>query len=178
MSRLFAKEKSLRDIVIARSKMIEEAFERAIATGEIAEAALFDANYLPIPNSNPQQYGNQGLNFLESHLPEIQEPILDLDPAIVFSAAVDRNGYLPVHNKKYSAAQGPAPVWNNANSRNRRIFDDMTGLMAARNTQPVLSQTYPRDLGGGRVALIKDISAPIRVKGKHWGGRRLGAKIA
>jgi methyl-accepting chemotaxis protein len=69
-------------------------------------------------------------------------------------------------------------VWNNANSRNRRIFDDMTGLLAGRNTQKVLSQTYPRDLGGGRIELIKDISAPIHVRGKHWGGLRMGAKIA
>ena len=58
-----------------------------------------------------------------------------MDPAVVFSAAVDRNGYLPVHNRKYSEPQGKDPVWNNAHSRNRRIFDDMTGLMAGRNTQ-------------------------------------------
>jgi methyl-accepting chemotaxis protein len=178
MARLFAKEEALREIVIARSKMIAELFERAIANGEIAEAALFDGNYLPIPGTDPQQYRNQALDYLERHLPAIQEPILDLDPAVVFSAAVDRNGYLPVHNKKYSAPQGSDPVWNAANSRNRRIFDDMTGLMAARNTNPVLSQTYPRDLGGGRIALIKDISAPIYVNRKHWGGLRLGAKIA
>jgi len=101
-------------------------------------------------------------------LPAIQEPILGLDQAVVFSAAVDRNGYLPVHNKIYSAPQGPDAVWNNANSRNRRIFDDMTGLMAGRNTTEVLSQTYPRDLGGGKIALIKDISAPIFVRGRHW----------
>ncbi|MCI4678804.1 methyl-accepting chemotaxis protein [Rhodoblastus acidophilus] len=178
MERLLAKEEKLREIVVARSKMVAELFERAVANGEITEAALFDANYVPIPDTNPRQYRNQTLEFLERHLPEIQEPILELDPAVVFSAAVDRNGYLPVHNRKYSAPQGPDPVWNNANSRNRRIFDDMTGMTAARNTSPVLSQTYPRDLGGGRVALIKDISAPIYVNRKHWGGLRMGAKIA
>jgi methyl-accepting chemotaxis protein len=111
-------------------------------------------------------------------LPPIQEPILKLDAAVVFSAAVDRNGYLPVHNAIYSKPQGPDPIWNAANARNRRIFDDMTGLMAARNREPVLSQTYPRDFGGGRIELIKDISAPILVRGKHWGGLRMGAKIA
>ncbi len=177
MERLLAKEQALREIVVARAKMISELFERAIVLGEITETALFDRKYVLIPGTDPQQYRNQALDFLERHLPAIQEPILDLDPAVVFSAAVDRNGYLPVHNKKYSAPQGSDPVWNNANSRNRRIFDDMTGLMAARNTNPVLSQTYPRDLGGGRVTLIKDISAPIFVNRKHWGGLRMGAKI-
>jgi methyl-accepting chemotaxis protein len=178
MERLFAKEDSLRVIVTERAKTISELLTRAIAEGQIAEADLFDVNYLPIANTNPTQYRNKALSFLEERLPAIQEPILALDPGIVFSAAVDRNGYLPVHNKKYSAPQGPDPAWNNANSRNRRIFDDVTGLMAGRNTKPILSQTYPRDLGGGRVELIKDISAPIMVGGKHWGGLRLGAKIA
>ena len=97
---------------------------------------------------------------------------------MVFAAAVLRNGYLPVHNLKYSEPQGKDPVWNNAHARNRRIFDDMTGLMAGRNTQACLSQTYPRDLGGGRIELIKDLSAPIHVNGKHWGGLRIGARIS
>ncbi len=177
MERLLAKEETLREIVVVRAKMISELFERAIASREITETALFDRNYLPIPDTDPQQFRNQALDFLERHLPAIQEPILDLDPAVVFSAAVDRNGYLPVHNRKYSAAQGSDPVWNSANSRNRRIFDDMTGLMAARNIDPVVSQTYPRDFGGGRITLIKDLSAPIFVNRKHWGGLRLGGKI-
>jgi hypothetical protein len=177
LAQLFAREESLRAIVVERAKTISDLFTGAIANGQISEADLFDVNYLPIPNTNPTQYRNRALDFLEQTLPAIQEPILELDRGIVFSAAVDRNGYLPVHNRKYSAPQGDDPVWNNAHSRNRRIFDDVTGLMAGRNTKPVLSQTYPRDLGGGRIELIKDISAPIDVDGKHWGGLRMGAKI-
>jgi methyl-accepting chemotaxis protein len=178
MQRLLAKEQALREIVMERAAMISALFDRAVNAGTLSEAELFDVNYAPIPDTNPQQYRNQALEFLDANLPAIQEPILALDSSIVFSAAVDCNGYLPVHNRKNSAPQGNDPVWNNANSRNRRIFDDMTGLLAGRNTQKILSQTYPRDLGGGRVELIKDISAPIFVRGKHWGGLRMGAKIA
>ncbi|MBB4199386.1 methyl-accepting chemotaxis protein [Rhodoblastus sphagnicola] len=178
MQRLQAKEETLREIVIARAAMISSLFENALGSGAISEVDLFDVNYAEIPGTDPRQYRNRALDFLEATLPAIQEPIPTLDSAVVFSAAVDRNGYLPVHNKKYSAPQGGDPVWNNANCRNRRIFDDMTGLLAGRNTSAYLSQTYPRDLGGGRVELIKDISAPIFVRGKHWGGLRMGSKIA
>ncbi|HCF18766.1 MAG TPA: chemotaxis protein, partial [Rhodospirillum rubrum] len=69
---------------------------------------------------------------------------------------VDRNGYLPTHNQKFSKPQGPDPVWNNANSRNRRIFNDRTGLAAGRNTRPFLVQTYRRDMGGGSFIMMKD----------------------
>jgi methyl-accepting chemotaxis protein len=178
MARLLAKEDSLRGIVIEQAGIIAALFARAIEDGELTEADLFDGNYLPIPDTNPIQYCNRAIEFLERRLPAVQEPILEMDAAIVFAAAVDRNGYLPVHNRKYSQPQGPDPIWNNAHCRNRRVFDDVTGLMAARNVQTILSQTYPRDLGGGHVELIKDISAPILVRGKHWGGLRMGAKIA
>jgi methyl-accepting chemotaxis protein len=83
-------------------------------------------------------------------LPSIQEPLLASNRRIVFCAAVDRNGFLPTHNQKYSHPQGRDPVWNNANCRNRRIFSDRTGLAAARNQKPFLLQTYRRDMGGGQ----------------------------
>jgi methyl-accepting chemotaxis protein len=90
---------------------------------------------------------------------------------------VDRNGYLPTHNRKFSKPQGADPVWNAANCRNRRIFNDRTGLAAGRNTRRFLLQTYRRDMGGGNFVLMKDLSAPIFVRGRHWGGLRLGYRF-
>ena len=110
-------------------------------------------------------------------LPAVQEPVLAFDPRIAFCAAVDRNGYLPTHNRIYSRPQGDDPVWNAANCRNRRIFDDRTGLAAGRSTKPFLLQTYRRDMGGGQFALMKDCSAPIFVKGRHWGGLRVAFRV-
>ena len=57
--------------------------------------------------------------------------------------------------------------------RNRRFFKDRVGLAAARNEEAFLVQTYRRDMGGGKTALMMEASAPIRVGGKHWGGLRL-----
>ena len=110
-------------------------------------------------------------------LPPIQEPVLDKDQRFVFCAAVDDNGYLPTHNAKFSKPQGDDPVWNAANCRNRRIFADKVGLAAGRNTMPFLLQTYRRDMGGGKFALMKDVSAPITLCGRHWGGVRLAYKV-
>jgi len=103
--------------------------------------------------------------------------MLDFDPRIAFCAAVDRNGYLPTHNLKFSKPQGKDTAWNNANCRNRRLFNDRTGLRAGRNTQTFLLQTYRRDMGGEQFILMKDLSAPILVKGRHWGGFRLGYRV-
>jgi methyl-accepting chemotaxis protein len=32
-------------------------------------------------------------------------------------------------------------------------------------------------MGGGTFVMMKDVSAPIRVGGKHWGGVRLAYKV-
>jgi methyl-accepting chemotaxis protein len=32
-------------------------------------------------------------------------------------------------------------------------------------------------MGNGQFALMKDVSAPISVRGRHWGGVRLAYKI-
>jgi methyl-accepting chemotaxis protein len=159
--------------VIELAAQLSARFEQALDSGELAEGDLFDTHYVKIPGTSPQQVRTRFLEFTDRVLPGFQEPMLEFSPKVVFCAAVDRNGYLPTHNLKFSRPQGADPVWNAAHCRNRRIFDDRTGLGAARNQRRFLLQTYRRDMGGGRFALMKDLSAPIVVRGKHWGGLRL-----
>ena len=152
-------------------------FEEVLRRGEIGEAALFDRRYVPIPGTNPQQLMAPFTELTDRHLPPIQEALLEMDPRVVFCAAVDNNGYLPTHNRKFSHPQGPDPVWNAANCRNRRLFNDRTGAGAGANTRPFLLQTYRRDMGGGVFVMMKDASAPIYVNGRHWGGFRMGYRV-
>ncbi|KRE00392.1 hypothetical protein ASE63_10045 [Bosea sp. Root381] len=152
-------------------------FEQALERGELSLADLFDERYQPTPGTDPVQYLTRFVPLCDRVLPPIQEALLASNRRIVFCAAVDRNGLLPTHNRKYSQPQGPDPVWNNANCRNRRIFDDRTGLAAARNRKPFLLQTYRRDMGGGAFLVMEDLSAPIMVNGRHWGGFRFGLSV-
>jgi methyl-accepting chemotaxis protein len=162
------------EAVIEAAHRIGQHFEKAVDEGRLSLEDLFDQNYVPVPGSNPQQVTTRFVGFTDRALPEVQEAMLAFSDKIAFCAAVDRNGYLPTHNVKYSRPQGADPVWNAANCRNRRIFDDRTGLAAGRNTRRFLLQTYRRDMGGGRYVLMKDLSAPITVFGRHWGGLRVG----
>ncbi len=160
--------------VIATAKRIAAEFESAISRGEISESQLFDERYREIPGTNPQQYLTDYVGLTDRLLPPIQDPLQKSDPRIVFCVAWARGGYLPTHNPNYRRPQGPDPIWNAANCRNRRIFDDRAVERVARNTKPFLLQTYRRDMGGGNYALLKDLSAPIVVRGRHWGAFRMG----
>ncbi len=155
---------------------VEAAFEAEIEAGRARVGDFFDHDYKPMPGTNPEQLTTTYTEITDRILPAIQEPVAQSDERIVFCAAVDVNGYLPTHNAKFSKPQGDDPVWNAANSRNRRIFDDKVGLRAGKNEQPFLMQSYRRDMGGGQFAIMKDLSVPIFIKGRHWGGLRLAYK--
>src|SRR3954470_4618173 len=153
-------------------------FENGIASGAISIEDMFDENYVEISGSNPVQHRSKILDWADRALPPFQEAFLARDSRMAFAAMIDRNGYLPVHNKIYSHPQRPGDVtWNTANSRNRRIFNDPAGLAAGRNQRAYLVQSYARDMGNGNTVMMREIDVPIRVKGRHWGGFRTAYKL-
>ena len=178
---LEATRKENADLVVSAIKAAESvsrALEEAVSTRRLTMDDLFDAEYQLIDGTNPPQYRNRALDLLEEILSPIQEALVAGDLRIVFAVATDRNAWHPVHNRRYSLPPKADDVdWNMANSRNRRIRDDRAALAAARNVRPSLIQTYNRDVGGGTFVLMKEIDAPIRVFGRHWGGFRMAYSI-
>ncbi len=169
------RDSAIIDCVKQAALQVGKIFEDAVKCGEITSTQLFDDQYEPIEGTDPQQFLTGFVRLTDKRVSPILEQIADSDSRIVFCAAVDRNGYLPTHNRKFSHPQKlDDPGWNNSHCRNRRIFNDRTGLACGRNTEPFLLQTYRRDMGNGEFALMYDCSAPIFVDGKHWGGFRMG----
>jgi methyl-accepting chemotaxis protein len=148
--------------------------EQEVEAGRVPLEDLFDERYQPVPGTDPQQVTTRFTALADRLLPPLLEPPLAEVAGVVFVAAVDRNGYLPTHNARFSQRQRRDPEWNKANCRNRRMFDDRVGLAAARHEGSFLIQCYRRDMGGGQFALMKDASAPIQVRGRHWGSLRVG----
>jgi methyl-accepting chemotaxis protein len=164
-------------ILVAKqaARRVEALLEQAVAERRLTREQLFDTDYRPIPGTDPQQYETAYTEVLEDLLPEVQEPLLLSDDRMSFCVAIDRNGYTPVHNRKYSLPQRPGDVvWNTANSRNKRIFDHRAGLIAARSSRPFVIQSFARDMGGGRTVMTREVDVPIRVLGRQWGGFRTG----
>jgi methyl-accepting chemotaxis protein len=153
-------------------------FEDGVASGAISIDDMFDSDYVEIPGTNPLQHRTRILDWADRALPPFQEAFLAKDPRMAFCVMIDRNGYLPVHNKIYSHPQRPGDTaFNTASSRNRRIFNDPAGLAAGRNQRPYLIQSYARDMGGGQTVMMREIDVPIRVRGRHWGGFRTAYKL-
>ena len=160
--------------VISAAGDVGQALNQAVDHGLISVDDLFDRDYQLIEGTNPRQHMTKFVHATDKLFPNIIEAVKDFDDRVAFCAPVNLDGYLPTHNRIYSEPQGNDPVWNNAHCRNRRIFDDRTSVSAGQSEEKYLLQTYLRDMGGGSILIMKDVSAPIYVKGRHWGGVRLG----
>jgi methyl-accepting chemotaxis protein len=157
---------------------LNKIFGDAVASGDISMDDMFDTDYVEIAGSNPVQHRTRILDWADRALPDFQEAFLAKDQRMAFCAVIDRNGYLPVHNRIYSHPQRRGDVaWNTANSRNRRIFDDPAGLAAGRNIRSYLIQSYARDMGNGTTVMMREIDVPIRVRQRHWGGFRTAYRL-
>ncbi|RBP85604.1 methyl-accepting chemotaxis protein [Marinomonas rhizomae] len=156
----------------AAAQSISQLFEESIQKGELTEQAIFATDYKPINNTNPQKYSTSYDTFSDRAFPTIQESILEKYEQVMFAGAVDINGYFPTHNKKFSQPLTGDYEKDLVNNRSKRIFNDATGSRCGAHIESFLLQTYKRDTG----EILHDLSVPIFVNGKHWGGFRMGFK--
>ena len=147
-------------------------FEADVQQNRISLDDLFDRSYTPIPNTRPSKYHTRFDGYTDQVLPTIQEALLPRHEGLVFAIACTPQGYVPTHNKSFSQALTGDEQVDAVQNRTKRKFEDRTGIRCGSHQQAVLLQTYTRDTG----ELMHDLSVPIMVRGRHWGGLRLGYK--
>lgn len=152
---------------------VTEQMQLLLKSGRLNKSKLFDTFYIPIPNTDPQKYTTKYDRFLDETIREILDRYLAHDKRMAFVVAVDVNGYLPTHNTRYSQPLTGDAAVDVQKNRTKRIFNDRTGLAAAKNTEPFLLQKYSRDTG----EMMADLSVPIYIDQKHWGAVRIGYKV-
>ncbi len=131
---------------------------------------VFDRNYQPVPDTDPVKYKTAYDEVFEQELqPQYDRIVAELRGAI-YCLCVDSNGYAGTHNRRFSQPLTGDYETDLLHSRDKRIFDDPTGIRCARNTNPFLLQTYARDTG----EVLSDLSLPIYIDNRHWGNVRLG----
>ena len=152
------------------AEQIGKLFEQAIEQGKLSESALFDKKRDPIANTDPQQYSSSFDRYTDQVFPAIQEAIKNSHDAIVFAIACAPDGYVPTHNREFANPPTGNREVDLVKSRSKRLFNDRTGIRCGTHTEDMLLQTYRRDTG----EIMHDMSVPIFVNGKHWGGFRVG----
>lgn len=152
------------------AQQVQQAFETAVEQGQISQKDLFDRNYKPIKNTNPSKFETAYDRFSDKILTPIQEPILESNDFIAYAITTDDQGYVPTHNNKFCKPLTGNHDTDLLTNRTKRKFTDKTGSRCGSHTQKLLLQTYKRDTG----EVMHDLSVPIFINGKHWGGFRIG----
>ncbi|QKS31140.1 MAG: Methyl-accepting chemotaxis protein McpQ [Accumulibacter sp.] len=158
------------DIVTEAARAVGALLDGAVDGGRIGLDDLFDDRYQPLPNTRPQKYRTRFDQFTDQAVAPLQEQLLAQHQCLVYAICIDRNGYVPTHNRAFSHPLSGDEKVDFVRNRTKRIFDDPVGRRCGGHEHSFLLQTYRRDTG----ELMHDISAPIYVKGRHWGGFRIG----
>lgn len=176
---LSAQEREMLALGNEFARRVTDTVEKWLAAREVTPERLFSFLYYPVANTDPPKFTTDYDRLADRDGPggfvDIQEQIYNRAPTvIIYTVTVDRNGYLPTHNKRYSMPLTGNLASDLVNNRTKRIFNDKTGLAAAQSTAPFLVQNYQRDTG----ETMADLSVPVVVQGKHWGAIRIGYRRA
>jgi methyl-accepting chemotaxis protein len=131
---------------------------------------IFDRQYRRIAGSNPPRYQTLYDAAVDQKLTQILDYVLNQVPACSYVLLIDKNGYCPAHNTRYSQAPTGDLAHDTSHVRHKRIFDDPVSMAAVANSLGVLCQTYMRDTG----EIITDLSIPLDLDQSRWGAVRIG----
>lgn len=160
------------DFNVEMARRFRERIEERLGQLAASGVNVWDVDYQPVPGTSPQKYRVSYCEAFEQQVQPLLEDALDSLRGGVYALIVDARGYGAIHNRKYSQALTGDYQRDLVGNRTRRIWDDVTGQRGAKNTLPLLVQTYARDTG----EILSEINMPITVSGRHWGGIRIGCE--
>jgi len=156
--------------VLSAGRQFRDQVTEQITTFAKSGTNVFDTSYQQVPGTQPTKYRTSYDQVFAQRLQPLCDQTLQQVTSGIFAICVDTNGYAPTHNSRYTRPLSGDPELDTLNSRDKRLFNDKTGLRSARNSESFLLQTYMRDTG----EILCDLSLPIHLNGRHWGGVRIG----
>jgi hypothetical protein len=159
------------------ARQFGDVLDAAIDSGQLTVADVFDQGYQEIKGwdfGTKPKFHTRFDSFCDRAVMVFQDKILD-NEEYVYSVGLDVNGYVPTHNSIYQKPMtGDREKDLVGNRTKRKFYNNPTEVNRAKNLEPFLLQVYHRDTG----ETMWDASAPIWVKGKHWGAFVLGVSMA
>ncbi|WP_374343391.1 methyl-accepting chemotaxis protein [Azonexus sp.] len=162
------------DFNVERARLFRDTVQDKLDALSRSGVDIWDQNYRLQPGTDPQKYEVSYCRAFEQQVQPLLEEALSGLRGGVYALIIDTRGYGAIHNLKFSR-----PLTGNyqndlVGNRTRRIWDDVTGQRGAKNTLPLLVQTYARDTG----EILSEINMPVIVAGRHWGTVRVGCESA
>ena len=155
---------AITDMLFQRRNLIEAQLEELRASG----VDLFDQNYRPIPNTNPQKHD---VSWVEPYRKRIQ-PLLDEwdqggKDGVLYLVPMTERGYLPAARSAASQPPTGNPQIDAAKSMHQRFIPVSASEMeSVRQCQHLSMGTF---VIPGTSTIVFVIYTPVHVGGRRWG---------
>jgi methyl-accepting chemotaxis protein len=159
------------DNLVNETRRFRDGIQAELEQMAAARIDVFDRSYRPMPGTNPPKFKVSWGDEFTRRCQRVLDDSLERASGATFAVAVNTDSYLSAHNTRFSKPLTGDPEKDLVGNRTCRKFERPPELRAARNTEPMLLQTYLRDTG----EVLCDIAMPIMVNGRHWGNVRIGA---
>ncbi|PKL36209.1 MAG: hypothetical protein CVV44_18505 [Spirochaetae bacterium HGW-Spirochaetae-1] len=159
---------------LSGARAMSEVMELMVKAGMLKEEDIFDTNYIRIEGINPPKYHTRYDLIFDQHIQLIQDEYLK-DPDVDFAILIDKNGYVPTHNLKYSQPSTGKLQHDLYHSRSKRNFATYPAIKQALqyNGNDTTTLLYDRDTG----EKLWNIGAPVRLHNRHWGAFLIGVSM-
>ncbi|PKP65391.1 MAG: chemotaxis protein [Alphaproteobacteria bacterium HGW-Alphaproteobacteria-7] len=143
--------------------------EAALASGALDTGSLFDTEYVPVPNTNPQLFRTRLTDWAHAEW----RPFLDRakagDPRILAAACTDLNGYLPTHLTERSRKPTGDLAHDTKYCRNGRLMLEAIDRKAKSSTAPYMMAVYRQEGDGNTYVVVRNVYVPLVIGGRRWG---------
>lgn len=156
------------------AKVMNTFMELMVHTNQLTPDQIKDTKYVPIEGTKPQKYRTQYDSVFDLYIQKFQDEFLN-DEDVVFSILIDKNGYVPTHNSKYSRPPDPDPNKNLNYSRSKRNFATIPEIkqVLQYRGEGTIKYLYDRDTGES----MWNIGAPVEFRDTHWGAFLVGISL-
>lgn len=154
------------------AREIRTALERGVAEGSISQAAMHAHEYEPIPETEPPRYFHPAAEFLAEQIAPFVGGMADRAPDIGYAAVIDRSGFVAILAERRDMHEHVEPGRDGERLHVGMIRQDPQGRRHARNLRPYLAHNLR-----ARGAILRVVSAPIFIGGRHWGCAEIAFRL-
>ena len=154
------------EILERRRDQIEPELNRLVTSG----VNMFDRNHQPIPGTNPVKFDVSYARPFQRACQHLIDTWAKENDGALYCLPLDNKGYGAIHRSELSQEVTGDPQVDLARSRHMRFFQTREIPHMGR----FRLQSYLRDTG----EVMFNLSVPIHVQGKFWGGLFMGLPAA
>jgi methyl-accepting chemotaxis protein len=143
--------------------------ERALASGGLTKAALFDTDYQPIPGTNPPLFRTRLTDWAHAEWRPFLDRARASDTRVLAGACTDMNGFLPTHLTERSRKPTGDLNHDTQFCRNGRIMLETVDRKAKVSPAPYMMAVYRQEADGNSYVVVRNVYVPLVIGGRRWG---------